>query len=160
MAHLVRAASLAAVYLLVLTSVDPADVVTAAALGLGVAWFVRPRVRTRPRDARIGAAARVGAGLRVARATVAEMAVGSWRTALFCLGARAKPGLVEIPRSGRSRLEVALWGTLTGEAPDEVVVDVDEERDVLIVHLVNAEDPERVRERHERARSAQRRVVG
>ena len=43
---------------------------------------------------------------------------------------------------------VALWGVLTGEAPDEVVVDVDEARGVLIVHLVDAADPDAVRARH------------
>jgi len=49
---------------------------------------------------------------------------------------------------------------LTGEAPDEVPVDVDEERDVLIVHLVDASDPDAVRDRHRRAwERAQRKVV-
>ena len=60
-------------------------------------------------------------------------------------------GLVEIPRSGRSRAGVAFWGVLTGEAPDEVPVDIDEERDVLIVQLVDATDPDGVRERHREA---------
>ena len=46
---------------------------------------------------------------------------------------------------------MALWGLLTGEAPDEVPVEVDEARDVLIVHLVDADDPEDVRARHQRA---------
>jgi len=45
---------------------------------------------------------------------------------------------------------------LTGEAPDEVVVDVDEERDLLIVHLVDAHDPEGVRERHRRTHETAR----
>ena len=55
---------------------------------------------------------------------------------------------------------MALWGVLTGEAPDEVPVDVDEERDVLIVHLVDASDPAAVRERHGRTHERrQRRVV-
>ena len=71
-----------------------------------------------------------------------------------------RPGFVEIPRGGRSRRAVALWGVVTGEAPDEVPVDVDEERDVLIVHLVDASDPDTVRERHRLAyERAQRKVV-
>jgi hypothetical protein len=45
---------------------------------------------------------------------------------------------------------VAVWGLATGEAPDEVVVDVDEKRDVLIVHLVDASDPDGVHARHAR----------
>jgi multisubunit Na+/H+ antiporter MnhE subunit len=88
------------------------------------------------------------------------MAIGSWRTARFCLRGTGQPGFVEIPRGERSRHQVALWGVLTGEAPDEVPVDVDEERDVLIVHLVDASDPDAVRDRHRRAwENAQRRVV-
>jgi multisubunit Na+/H+ antiporter MnhE subunit len=83
--------------------------------------------------------------------------IGSWRVARFCLGWRAAPGFVEIPRGDRSPIEVALWGVLTGEAPDEVVVDVDEVRGVLIVHLVDAADPDAVRERHRRAHDRLRR---
>ena len=92
--------------------------------------------------------------------TAAEMVRGSWRTARFCLRGGGQPGFVEIPRGDRSRHAVALWGVLTGEAPDEVPVDIDEERDVLIVHLVDASDPDAVRERHRRAyERAQRKVV-
>ena len=58
---------------------------------------------------------------------------------------------MEIPRGERSRKNVALWGVLTGEAPDEVPIDVDEARDVLIVHLVDASDPDGVRARHQTA---------
>jgi multisubunit Na+/H+ antiporter MnhE subunit len=86
----------------------------------------------------------------VAAETALEMVRGSWRVARFCLGSAGTPGLVEVPRGGRSDAGVALWGVLTGEAPDEVPVDVDTERDVLIVHLVDASDPEGVRERHRR----------
>jgi multisubunit Na+/H+ antiporter MnhE subunit len=51
------------------------------------------------------------------------------------------------------------WGVLTGEAPDEIVVDVDVERDVLIVHLVDARDPDAVRARHRRAYERWQRTV-
>lgn len=74
---------------------------------------------------------------------------GSWRVARFCLGAPAKPGLVWIPRGDRTADNIALWGILTGEAPDEVPVDVDDE--TLLVHVLDASDPGAVRERHRRA---------
>jgi hypothetical protein len=87
----------------------------------------------------------------MASQTAREMVVGTWRTARFCLGGRAADaGLVEIPRDGRGRDDVAIWGLLTGEAPDEVVVHVDDERDVLITHLVDASDVDGVRARHRR----------
>lgn len=47
---------------------------------------------------------------------------------------------------------------LTGEAPDEVVVDA--RSDTLIVHLVDAGDPDAVRARHAAAHERwQRKVV-
>jgi multisubunit Na+/H+ antiporter MnhE subunit len=154
---LLRAAGLLAVYLLVLTSLAPGDLLIGGVLALVVAHALRP--------ARKGAAAappleRFRAAVGMVRETAVEMARGSWRVARFCLGAPASPGVVEIPRAGRSRVNVAIWGVLTGEAPDEVVVDVDDERDLLIVHLVDAEDSEAVRERHRTAHErSQRKVV-
>jgi multisubunit Na+/H+ antiporter MnhE subunit len=143
---LLRAAGLTAVYLLVLTSVHPGDVAVGAVLGLGIAAWLRPRRAGRAAPPPVSPR---GVAAMLAQ-TAAEVVRGSWRTVRFCLGAPAAPGLVEIPRGDRTRVEVGVWGVLTGEAPDEVPVDVDEERDVLVVHLVDASDPDAVRERHRR----------
>jgi multisubunit Na+/H+ antiporter MnhE subunit len=152
-----RAAVLAGVYLLVLTSVAPGDVAVAALLGLGIAVSLRPH-DAQAHGGRVSS--RLAAAASGAVLTAAEMALGSWRVVRFCLGAPAAPGFVEIPRGDRSDLDVALWGLITGEAPDEIVVDVDEERGVLIVHLVDARDPEAVRARHARTYDRwQRKVV-
>lgn len=142
---LVRAAALAAIYLLVLTSVAPGDVLVGGLLGLAVATALRPRGPSRGSPPRVGA---VRAALSGLAQTAAETIRGSWRVVRFCLGAKYRPGLVEIPRGERSRMQLALWGLVTGEAPDEVPVAVDEARDVLIVHLVDASDPDAVRARH------------
>lgn len=145
---IVQALSLMGIYLLVLTSADPADAVTGFALGLGLALALRRRLpgsrHVPPRPGRLPAFGRVVA------MTAAEMVIGTWRTVKFCLWGHGRPGFVEIPRDGRSRHGVALWGVLTGESPDEIPVDIDERRGVLIVHLVDASDPEAVRERHRR----------
>jgi multisubunit Na+/H+ antiporter MnhE subunit len=155
---IVQALALMGIYLLVLTSAKPGDAVVGLLLGLALAVALRPRLPGR-RPATPSLAGLIALGPLLAQ-TVVEMAVGSWRTALFCLRGAGRPGFVEIPRGERSRHSVALWGVLTGEAPDEVPVDVDEERQVLIVHLVDAGDPDAVRERHRRAyERAQRKVV-
>lgn len=157
---LLRAAGLAAIYLLVMTSLDPGDILVGSALGLAVAIALRPRGLHHPPPDRPSPIEWVGAFAGMVVETAREMVIGSWRVVRFCLGGSATPGFVEIPRGGRSRHSVALWGVLTGEAPDEVPVDVDEERDVLIVHLVDATDPDAVRARHQRAYERwQRRVV-
>ena len=144
---LVRAIGLVAVYLLVLTSAKPGDVLIGALLALPIAVALRPRGPRRPAA---GALTRLRAAGGLLAQTAAEMVRGSWRVARYCLGGEGSPGLVEIPRGDRSPAEVATWGLLTGEAPDEIVADVDEQRRVLIVHLVDASDPEAVRARHAR----------
>ena len=155
---LLRAVALTAIYLLVLTSAAPGDVLVGGVLAVVVAVALRPRGPA-PRGP-APPLARLGAAVGVVVQTVAEMVRGSWRVVRFCLGSSGEPGFVEIPRGERSPGSVALWGVLTGEAPDEIVVDVDETRDVLIVHLVDAGDPDGVRERHRRVyERTQRKVV-
>jgi multisubunit Na+/H+ antiporter MnhE subunit len=146
---LLRTCGLASIYLLVLTSLDPGDV--ALGLLLGLAIVVGLRVHSV--DSRVHPPVLVvlRAVIAMMVGTAREMVIGSWRAVRFCLGGPAAPGFVEIPRGDRSHRGVALWGVLTGEAPDEYPVDVDDERGVLIVHLVDARDPDSVRERHGRA---------
>jgi multisubunit Na+/H+ antiporter MnhE subunit len=139
---LLRTAGLVAIYLLVLTSAKPGDILIGALLALPIAVALRPRRPGRP--------VRVPAAAGLLAQTAAEMVRGSWRVARYCLGGEGSPGLVEIPRGERSRTNVATWGLLTGEAPDEIPVDVDEQRGVLVVHLIDAGDPAAVRARHER----------
>jgi multisubunit Na+/H+ antiporter MnhE subunit len=153
---LARAAALTGVYLLVLTSVAPGDVAVGAALGLALAVALRPRHGTRAPGEMLGLI--VAAADAVLR-TAGEMVVGAWRVARFCLGSRSAAGFVEVPREDRTGHEVALWGLLTGEAPDEVVVDLDPARAVMIVHLVDAGDAAAVRERHRQNHARWRRRV-
>jgi multisubunit Na+/H+ antiporter MnhE subunit len=152
---LLRALALAAVYLLVLTSAAPGDVLVGLLLGLGVALALRPR---RARNPSAPWPQRARAAAVVGLQTALEMVRGSWRVVRFCVGGDGNPGFVELPREERTRGEVALWGVLTGEAPDEVVVDAGD--DVLVVHLVDAGDPEAIRARHHDAHERwQRKVV-
>ena len=153
-AILARATALAGIYLLFLTSLAPGDVLTGALLGLAVALALRPRSAPAPKPR---PADRLAAAMVTMLATADEMIRGSWRTARFCLGRPSAPGFVEIPRGDRSHRGVALWGLLTGEAPDEIVVDVEDE--ILVVHLLDAGDPDAVRERHRRAHERNLRKV-
>jgi multicomponent Na+:H+ antiporter subunit E len=154
---LLRATGLVAVYLLVLTSTAPGDVLIGTLLALPIATALRSH-RSRRTDVSVLTRVRAAGGLLAQ--TASEMVHGSWRVARYCIGDAGSPGFVEIPQADRSRLGVATWGVLTGEAPDEVVVDVDERRRVLIVHLVDASDPAAVRARHARTLERwQRKVV-
>jgi multisubunit Na+/H+ antiporter MnhE subunit len=153
---LLRVAGLTAIYLLVLTSVDPGDVAIGAALALVLV------IAARPSDAHHGAAAwgRWFASLaRMIVVTAWEIGVGTVRVVRFCLRGTGSPGFIEIPRGDRSRRAVALWGILTGEAPDEYRVAVDDARDVLVVHTIDARDPDAILARHAAARETFQRDV-
>ncbi len=153
-----RTCGLAAIYLMVLTSLDAGDIAIGLLLGLGLVLGLQARAVDHAEHAPLPVMLR--AFVRMLGGTLREMVVGTWRVARFCLGGPAQPGFVEIPRGDRSHRGVALWGVLTGEAPDEYPVDVDDARGVLIVHLLHADDPDAVRERHRIARErSQRHLV-
>lgn len=148
------AAALAAIYLLVLTSFAPFDIAAGLVLGLAVATALRQKATVSAQPSLTGGPLAL---TRAFLSTGREMIVGSWRVVRFCLQpGRAAPGFVELPRGERTRADLALWGLLTGEAPDEVPVDIDEERGTLVVHLVDASDPEAVRTRHRLAHERMR----
>jgi multisubunit Na+/H+ antiporter MnhE subunit len=154
---LLRTCGLAAIYLLVLTSVDPGDVAFGLLLGLALVLGLRARSVDVHAHPPLSVVIRAATAMIVG--TAYEMVIGSWRAVRFCIKGGANPGFVEIPRGDRSHRGVALWGVLTGEAPDEYPVDVDDERGVLIVHLVDASDPDAVRERHRRNERTLRHLV-
>jgi multicomponent Na+:H+ antiporter subunit E len=144
-----RVAGLAAVYLLVLTSVAPGDVVIAIGLALTLVLAAGATAARRPRA---GWGRWLTGIARMMVATAGEMVIGTVRVMRFCLTGAGQPGFVELPRADRSRHAVALWGVLTGEAPDEYPVVVDDDRHILVVHVIDAGEPRRVRERHAGAR--------
>jgi multisubunit Na+/H+ antiporter MnhE subunit len=155
-AIMLRITGLTGIYLLVLTSLAPGDILVGAILASLLVG-------------RSGAGRSVPSGgwwswsthlAGTLASTGREIVVGTIRVARFCLGGGASPGFVEIPRDDRSESAVALWGLLTGEAPDEYPVTTDETRDVLLVHVLDASDPDGVRDRHARTRARwQRHVV-
>jgi multisubunit Na+/H+ antiporter MnhE subunit len=151
--------TLTVVYLLVLTSAQAGDVLAGLILSAVIAsvWKrVSPAARGgSPLGGRLAAAP------ALAISTLRDLVCGTWRVALYVLDRRRRdsPGLVSIPRGGRTPAGVAVWGYLTALSPDEIVVDIDDERGVLLVHVLDARHPHAVRARHaETYERLQRRV--
>jgi len=148
----VRVVGLAAIYLFVLTSVSPGDVLVGVVVAAGIVLSASRGI-ARANGRRVGDWARwFGAVARLIVATGWEIALGTVRVVRFCLAGTGHAGFVEIPRGDRSREAVALWGVITGEAPDEYPVAIDDERGMLIVHNLEADNPDKTRARHAAAR--------
>jgi multisubunit Na+/H+ antiporter MnhE subunit len=154
---LLRIAGLTAIYLLVLTSLKPGDILVGAVLATVLVLGGGIVQKGIPADG--GWVGWLRGTIGMMAVTARDMAAGSVRVARFCLGGPARPGFVEIPREGRSDDAVALWGLLTGEAPDEYPVAIDADRDVLVVHVLDVRDPDAVRERHRRMQQRWQRHV-
>jgi multisubunit Na+/H+ antiporter MnhE subunit len=156
---LMSTVALTAVYLLVLTSLHPGDVLVGAILSAAIAATAtvgRPAPGSGPSLLR-----RLAAAPRFVLGTLAEMVRGNWHVALYVLGGRRleTPGLVLIPRAGRSSSGVAVWGYVTAISPDEIVVEADDERGILLVHLLDARDVSAIRDRHQRTYERRQRAV-
>lgn len=140
--------ALTIVYLLVLTSMHPGDILVGAVLSAAIA---AASTLARPTD-RIGPplTKRLAAAPAFALGTLADMVRGNWHVAMYVLGGRRleSPGIVTIPRGQRTSAGVAAWGYITAISPDEIVLEADDERGVLVVHLLDARDVPAIRARH------------
>jgi multisubunit Na+/H+ antiporter MnhE subunit len=151
--------ALTIVYLLVLTSMHPGDVLVGAILSAAIA---ATSTLTRP-TAGIGPplTKRLAAVPAFALGTLADMVRGNWHVAMYVLGGRRleSPGIVAIPRGERTPAGVAAWGYITAISPDEIVLEADDERGVLVVHLLDTRDVPAIRARHERTYERRHRHV-
>ena len=149
-------ALLALVYALTLASADPLDLLAGLALGaVGVA--VQRRLRgVEPADEGADRAAalpaRVLAFPLFVGGLLADVARGTIDVALRTLHLRMveRPGIVLVPIEERTRLGVAVSALATTLSPGSLLVDVDWQRRAMLIHVIDASDPDAVRAQHRR----------
>lgn len=149
-ARLLQGALLVGVWLLVLGSAKPADVLLGAALAAAALLVPLPGQQIAGGGPPLGR--RVVAFPRFAAAVLWDVARGTWDVALRVVHLRPveRPGLVEVPFGDRTDVGVAVSALATTLSPGTVLVDVDHERRVLVLHVIDATDPDGVRAEHER----------
>lgn len=143
---------LAGVYLLALASTDPLDALVGLGLSALLVAGMRPLLFRGP-PAPLGTLpGRLLRTVPLALAVLREIVVGTWDVTLVVLHVRplSSPGIVTVPIGERTRLGVVVAGLLATLAPGEFLVDVDWERRVMLVHVLDASDPDAVRARHAR----------
>lgn len=143
----VGAAVLALIYAMVLSSFALADLITGFCLGVavlvGFRRFVWSDLPERPRTVLRRA---IGFG-PFALAVMWEVIAGTWTVASTVLGMRplVMPGIVSVPIGERSPLGVAVSGLATTLSPGSLLVDVDWEAGVMLIHVIDASNPDAVR---------------
>jgi multisubunit Na+/H+ antiporter MnhE subunit len=138
---------LAAVYLLTLGSADPLDLAFGLVLGAALAVGLRGRLRPPPGHDVPALPVRVAAFPPLVGAVLLEVARGTWDVGLHVLGLRALegPGIVLVPIGERSPLGIAVTGLLVGLSPGAMLVEVDEQRRMMLFHSIDARDPDAFR---------------
>lgn len=149
---LVSTVLLTAVYALVLATLDPWDLAAGALLSLALLAALRGILFHGPAGPLRRLPGAVLGFVLLAAATVREIVAGTWQVALIVLHVRplATPGIVAVPIGERTRLGTVVSGWITSLAPGEYLVDVDWDRRVMLVHTIDARDPEALRARHAR----------
>lgn len=139
---------LAGFYLLTLASLAWQDVVLAVGVASVLLWAFR----------RFLLPARLHSMERTLKAVVmfpllAFMAVrdivqGTWTVAMIVIGIRPleHPGVVAVPIADRTATGVGLSSMLLTLSPGSFLVDVDWDNQVMLIHVMDASDPDAVRE--------------
>ena len=140
------------VYALALGSFHPPDLLFGA--GLSAALVVASR-RFVFGDGPGGGGAsflrRAAAFVPLSLAVLREVVVGTWEVTLVTLHLRPleSPGIVEVPIGEKTPTGVAVWAVITGLTPGTFFVDVDRERGVVLIHVIDASVPEAFRRKQQ-----------
>lgn len=141
--------SLTAIYALMLASVDPVDLAMGAGISIALVIGLRGFLYPDGLEPVPGIGRRLIGSARLAVTVARDVTVGTWQVAAVVLGLRPlrSPGIVELPVDDRSDLAAVVASLGATLSPGEFVVDFDWERRVVLMHLLDASDPEGARER-------------
>jgi multicomponent Na+:H+ antiporter subunit E len=144
---------LAAVYALTLSSLDSLDLAAGVVLGAAVLLIFR-RLLFSDEGAPLGAVELAGRLVRFpmfALVVIWEITIGTWRVTQAVTGLRPlrKPGIVAVPIGERTRSGLATTALAITLSPGELLVDIDEQRQLMLIHVLDADDPDAIRARYE-----------
>lgn len=140
------------IYVLTLPSDDWVDIVTGIALGLLIVVLLAGRLDGPAGGVRPPIVARVVRFPVFAVAVFADVLAGTWDVTLRVVGVRRveAPGIVRVPIGERTDRGIAVSALATTLSPGTVFVDVDWERRDMLLHVIDASDPDDVRAKLQR----------
>ena len=139
------------VYALALASFQPLDLLFGALLSAALLFVSRRFVFGEDPGRRSALFRRAAVFVPFAFAVFREILKGTWDVTLVTLHARPlnEPGIVAVPIGDRTPTGVAVWAVVTGLPPGTFFVDVDRERGVVLIHVLDSRDPDAFREEQE-----------
>ncbi len=142
--------ALTLIYAFVLASFHPWDLALGALLSAALLLAFRRFVFVAP-PGESGLLRRALYAVPLCLAILHSILKGTWQVALVTLHLRplSSPGIVAVPVGERTPAGVAFSALATTLAPGTFLVDVDWERGVMLIHTIDASDPEAVRREHE-----------
>ena len=142
-----RVPALTLVYALVLGSADPWDLALGALASTGLLFAFRRYLGLRRPLPTAVILRRALAFFPYALAVAWDVTLSTWRVALIVLRLRPlrRPGIVLVPIGARTETGVAVSALANGLAPGTFVVEIDWQRRVMLVHTIDAHDPDAVR---------------
>jgi multicomponent Na+:H+ antiporter subunit E len=149
--YIAAVAVLTLVYALALASFHPLDLLFGATLSATLVFVSRRFVFGDDPDRGPALLRRAAAFLPFFLAVFREILVGTWELTLVTLHLRPlqEPGIVAVPIGERTPTGVAVWAVVTGLPPGTFFVDVDRERGVALIHVLDSRDPDGFREDQE-----------
>lgn len=144
-------ALLTLVYALALASFQPLDLLFGAVLSAVLVFVSRRFVFGEEPGRGPTLLGRAVAFVPFAFAVFREILRGTWDVSLVTLHLRPldEPGIVAVPIGDRTPSGVSAWAVVTGLPPGSFFVDVDRERGVALIHVIDASDPEVFRREQE-----------
>lgn len=137
---LLRLVLLTCVWLLAIGELDAGNLAIGLAVSAGVLWLLGYHRSDRTPDSLGRRALRF---VPFVLAAGREVTIGTWQVALVVLGRReAIPGYVDVPIGPRTRNGIVVTSWLTTLIPGSALIDVDDDRDVMVFHVLDAADPE------------------
>ena len=137
-------------YLLVLGSFAPWDIAMGVVIS-GTIIYVTRRFTFREKPSSQSLISRFLHFWPFLVAEVWNIVTGTWEVALVTLHLRplVSPGIVAVPIGERTPTGVAVSAQCTTLSPGTFLVDVDWERGVMLIHALDASDPDEVRREHQ-----------
>ena len=149
--YVAAVAGLTLIYALALASFHPLDLLFGAGLSAVLVVTSRRFVFGEGSGGGASFARRAIAFVPFSLAVFREVLVGTWEVALVTLHLRPleRPGIVEVPIGEKTPTGRVVWAVIVGLTPGSFFVNVDGERGVVLIHIIDASDPEAFRRHQE-----------